>query len=621
MTVRPRPRRSKPQSGLTVGHVITELLPLGTNPTDLDPPDGTPDWSYPPLWAPDLFAVVATLAERSGFYAEPGIALSTSASGRARKRLLAKKAEEIGKNWSESTTWWPDDQVLKLWDHLLASEASAVCAGVGRGQRWKRAAMQLLAITDEACAGIGFLPNSDDDAKSLPKKIVYQEYINGVSRAPHQRTLPHLPRSLCRGVPPDRACVLPKGLTPEIGCTLRSTTHNLALLPGAGQVAAEWRLADWPTSRPGFPERDMHAMGPFNLLVVPFPYILPAHAFRIARPPDGHDVDGYFDLDMVWLPPCDPRAQATEIGRFLRELIRAAEAEGGLVHAVVLPETSLPCDVAQDVAIALAEMVPHLELFVAGVTEPPPLRPIHGERPFQRNAAFVARFDRGRSVDHYSQAKHHRWRLSGSQLETYELGHVLDAGRNWWERIDLSERQIFFGLDARQAVVAALVCEDLARYDPVLPVLSSIGPNLVIALLMDGPQLVGRWSARHASVLADDPGSAVLTVTSLGMVRRSRPPKGVAPRDCVALWTERGKPPRELDLASDAHGLLLALSARPRRQKTLDIRRQRDSGGLIEYRLTGERQVTLENAVSAFPWLVPAAKAHNMTEARQEAEK
>ena len=44
-------------------------------------------------------------------------------------------------------------------------------------------------------------------------------------------------------------------------------------------------------------------------------------------------------------------------------------------------------------------------------------------------------------------------------------------------------------------------------------------------LLLDGPQLTSRWAARYASVLADDPGSAVMTLTSYGMVQRSRPPR------------------------------------------------------------------------------------------------
>jgi hypothetical protein len=132
--------------------------------------------------------------------------------------------------------------------------------------------------------------------------------------------------------------------------------------------------------------------------------------------------------------------------------------------------------------------------------------------------------------------------------------------------------------------------------------LASVGPNLVIALLMDGPQLRGRWPGRHATVLADDPGSAVLTLTSVGMVRRSIPPPGVTSRDCIALWTERDKAPEELDLPAGHHALLLALSAQPKRQKTLDLRRQRDSGGLVEYRLTGNRAVRLSDP-SRFLWL------------------
>ena len=59
------------------------------------------------------------------------------------------------------------------------------------------------------------------------------------------------------------------------------------------------------------------------------------------------------------------------------------------------------------------------------------------------------------------------------------------------------------------ATLSVLICEDLARYDPVLTVMNAIGPNLVIALLMDGPQLERRWCGRYATALADDPGSSV----------------------------------------------------------------------------------------------------------------
>jgi hypothetical protein len=244
-----------------------------------------------------------------------------------------------------------------------------------------------------------------------------------------------------------------------------------------------------------------------------------------------------------------------------------------------------------------------LELFISGIiTAASPTKPDTGEPPFGKNEVFVARFEKGVSLDAYRQAKHHRWRLDTAQITRYRLGHTLSTQRSWWEAIDLAERTMVFGLDSRQAVIAALVCEDLARYDPVLPVLASVGPNLVVALLMDGPQLTNRWPARHATVLADDPGSAVLTLTSLGLVRRSAPPKGVTPRNCIALWTERGGAPQELDLERDAHALMLSLHAHPQQQNTLDLRRRRDSGGLIEYRLCGHKSVTLPQG-HPFSWL------------------
>ena len=71
--------------------------------------------------------------------------------------------------------------------------------------------------------------------------------------------------------------------------------------------------------------------------------------------------------------------------------------------------------------------------------------------------------------------------------------------------------------------IVAVVCEDLARLDAVADLLRTVGPTLVLTVLLDGPQLASRWTARYASVLADDPGSAVLTLTSFGMVERSRP--------------------------------------------------------------------------------------------------
>ena len=120
---------------------------------------------------------------------------------------------------------------------------------------------------------------------------------------------------------------------------------------------------------------------------------------------------------------------------------------------------------------------------------------------------------------------------------------MLDPDLTWWEKINISNRQCFFHVFRQGACLATLVCEDLARIDPVQTVLRSVGPNLVVALLLDGPQWERRWPGRYATVLADDPGSAVLTVTSLGMVRRSVMPGEKAPNreQTVVLYDNRLK--------------------------------------------------------------------------------
>ncbi len=93
-----------------------------------------------------------------------------------------------------------------------------------------------------------------------------------------------------------------------------------------------------------------------------------------------------------------------------------------------------------------------------------------------------------------------------------------------------------FGL-RRRVLGLRLVCEDLARLEPVGEVLRSVGPTLVVALLMDGPQLSGRWPGRYATVLADDPGCAVLTLTSIGMAVTSYG-TGMAPNRTIGLWKD-----------------------------------------------------------------------------------
>ena len=105
-----------------------------------------------------------------------------------------------------------------------------------------------------------------------------------------------------------------------------------------------------------------------------------------------------------------------------------------------------------------------------------------------------------------------------------------------------------------QAVAGTEIDDELLEWPPDVFALSdlvlqrseahrfALGPTIVVTPLLDGPQLSSRWAARYASVLADDPGSAVLTVTAYGMAQRSRPNRH-DPSSIIALWKDsvRGK--------------------------------------------------------------------------------
>ena len=170
--------------------------------------------------------------------------------------------------------------------------------------------------------------------------------------------------------------------------------------------------------------------------------------------------------------------------------------------------------------------VPHIELgaleavlsrhgvtlLIAGLRQEPGPGSPFGSNWVHFGASFDGRWS------HYRQDKHHRWSLDRSQIEQYHLTEVLDPRVRWWEALELRRRSLEILERGDGDVIASLVCEDLAHLDDVIDLIRAVGPTLVVALLLDGPQLASRWTARYASVLSDDPGSAVLTLSSYGMV-------------------------------------------------------------------------------------------------------
>jgi hypothetical protein len=76
-------------------------------------------------------------------------------------------------------------------------------------------------------------------------------------------------------------------------------------------------------------------------------------------------------------------------------------------------------------------------------------------------------------------------------------------------------------------------------------------------------------------VLADDPGSSVLSFSSLGMVELSRPP-GKAKSRVVGLWKDPSSGAVELTLDDGASGIVLCLARTYTKEWMAD---GRDDGG------------------------------------------
>jgi hypothetical protein len=136
--------------------------------------------------------------------------------------------------------------------------------------------------------------------------------------------------------------------------------------------------------------------------------------------------------------------------------------------------------------------------------------------------------------------------------------------------MDVPRKAIQF-VEVAELVLTSLVCEDLAHNDDIAQLIRSVGPTIVLNMLLDGPQLTSRWTARYASVMADDPGSAVLTLTSYGLVERSRPHGRDASR-VIALWKDPTGGPREIPLEPGAQAVLLTVCQDRATRYSADLR-------------------------------------------------
>ncbi len=541
----------------------------------------------------DVFALSAAVLRRSGAYTR----VVDSGPG---KSLPLRSMDEIQQAVTEWRAWLNSTQrngpetpvkISEPWTRLWEKRKSRLF-DIAEDSELLAALVDSVTIADELSQGCG-LPIRHD----LDQKYDFLLRDGWKQLEPKQ-----FGSTLCSdAIDPRAARVLPKLHTPTSGLTLRSFTHNLALCE-TDEVQPRWFMV--PGAR-GNPMNQHHV----NLLVVPWPEVtMPSQITKSERfdkelgaggamsgRHGGRD-SSYFEYNL--------EEKGSEAAEKLDALCEETVKRLGSLDGVVLPELALTWE---DYRLVRKRVLSRSCLFVSGVSQ----KGGDGE-PNENFMCVDVPLSKYHAI-HFRQGKHHRWRLDGRQIRNYGIGARLNPAASYWEDISISDRRLLLFVLRPWLVTSVLICEDLARNDPVGELLRSVGPHLVIALLMDGPQLSNRWPSRYASTLADDPGSSVLTVSSLGMVGLSRLDTKSKPSRTVAMWKDAySGESRELDIADGASALALTISVEHKEEVTAD---GRSDGGTAAFPvLTGFHSIHLPEQPSERlridPWQIIEDERH-----------
>lgn len=583
-----------------------------------------------PVWPPDLFAITGTVLRRSGAYVHlvdfadapilgglPDEEAAAPAWEFTDLRRLApgswlRVVRHLGRLWHAEALLIggkvPADGFSDIFGSQYPATLNEMIAPTPVQALWKRLLacanvplthltdlnetreltcllMKLTLIADEASAGFGIMRPSSGNTRRRPRHWTLElQRMNGryaalddeTGRAGLAQVFGYLlqlregPSSLNFQVSSTLTTVFPKQHTPQTGMTFRSLTHNLALCSQAG-VELNWNLeANDPERetagdpKPSQNRRLEDKLEILNILLLPWPTAVDRKCFKVASPPDWPAMPERYRFFSY-----ERESQVDAFENYFKAACKKAEAFADDIDMVILPELALTKDEHQ-AASRLARK--SSAILIGGV---------HGEvkragRMFSENKAIVE-FDglaASKKPSKINQPKHHRWCLDSNQIAQYKLAGFLPGANNLWENCVLPRRELTFVPLTYWLTFCVLICEDLARLDPVSENLRAVGPNLVISLLMDGPQIPGRWGSRYASVLADDPGSSVLTVTSLGMSRLSEPrdPEATNRSGVIALWRDNASGEHVIELKDEEDAAILNITCETREEFTADGR-------------------------------------------------
>jgi hypothetical protein len=568
----------------TIGDLVELVFPLGTNPLDQDEASTEAEdkeldhpWAAAPIYAADVFAFCAYLINHIGGmgYFDPAAPVTKNPTGqdpleiglspdqRAACRIAAEEWKATG------TT---PRLVHELWGQINASWEEVASIFLYRAKApqypiWWEAAFSLLIIADEACEGIGhYIFDADGcidakNARCLPSTFEnrtidakYAMYrLSNSERWETKKNKPPQARKnyLTMGVMANAAVisVQPKGRVTSVGSSLRNMTRNLAAVGPVGAVRCNWQQLASPCA-PGDGKM-------LNILLIPAPYTLRGSDFV-------PKAANRFEIKQSWLAHEDAFCED------MRRLVEHAVREGP-VHGIVFPEYALNFPVFDKLRNSLFDAADgQLKFMIAGTSSNCEANTGN----FVMTAIWEGTGGKER-VRFFSQRKHQRWRLDPSQIATYALGSSLVPSQDWWEDHKIGRRELHFFQLAEDAVFTSLICEDMARNDPCHDIIRSVAPNLVFALLMDGPQLSHRWPARYAGALADDPGCAVLSFTSYGLITRSNYQWGGPSTHAVSLLRDSNGVTKEIALPAGQDAVIVTLRSEQAGDRTFDGRATR----------------------------------------------
>jgi hypothetical protein len=437
--------------------------------------------------------------------------------------------------------------------------------------------ISLHAIADEACAGWGIRsPNTLElpriNKRKKKKKGYAQKYVEELLS--QHGTLSSIDISRCR--------ILPKRHTPRVGITLRSLSANLAYHKSSVNVKWKVKFDRYNDLIDRFSRNDLVQnanvvdKGKFknrsdkslSILLFPWPLEISSTNFK-ALGNERIERDEYEFGFFSYQPKSDKQGEESEFEKKLENVISSARKETETIELVVLPE----CALVSDSELNTLEKVltrNQIPSYITGVTS-------SNDEDFSTNVVcFNMAYGKGKTMSYKSdtriqQNKHHRWKLDKSQIIKYNLGQVLTPNLNWWEGIDIKRRTVNFINIGEEITLCPLICEDLARQEPISDLIRAVGPSLVVTILMDGPQKRERWPARYANILSEDPGSTVITLTSRGMVDRCN--QNVANGSCsIALISDGKGNVTEINIEKDHIGALVNLCLTPEKENLADGR-------------------------------------------------